>query len=75
MPFWDECTEWPQNDRKHYKVKEAYVYSTTTPASQISSIFAVEPANHFRITGNFETSALNGGLRVTLNTMSSQVTD
>ncbi len=43
--LWDKCTEWPQNDLEHYKVKcTQYICITSISESQIPLRFALRTA-------------------------------
>ncbi len=41
-PFWNKCTEWPQNNLEQYKAKGT-LSSTSTPCSLTSAGFALRP--------------------------------
>ncbi len=43
-PFWEKCTQWPQNDLEPYKVKLSYICITSVPDSQMSLHFTLRPA-------------------------------
>ncbi len=66
MPFWDKCTEWPQNDLEYWKVKGTrYAYHKRPRVPNCTMLRST--ASHFRVTGRFETSASNDP-KMTLNT-------
>ncbi len=57
-PFWNKCTEWPQNDLNPYKFKcTQYIYNYCTWVPIFTPFRSM--TSPFRDTGHFETSALN----------------
>ncbi len=54
-PFWDKCTEWPQNDVAYEKVKDT-PYTYDTPSDPNFTLFP-SAASHYWLTGHFRLSA------------------
>ncbi len=71
MLFWDKCTKWPPNDLKALRAQRYPIH-----VSQLSTTLNFTPfgstLSHFRVSGHFETSALNDP-KMTLNTERSQL--